>query len=178
MFNKSENIHILPALVSNLRFNNKWSRIMRRLFVMAIAATSLLVSAAADEPENIPEAAGFRGQVTGTVKSAQDDGRCFVLVVSKAEVNPSASAMKDSAPMIGKELKIGVRMPKKPDGVSYPHADDVAYIKTLKPGMVITVKLFAPRSNPKILRIECPGTSVATTGQPIQKETPKTEQGK
>ena len=144
---------------------------INRLFAVAMIGMALQVGAAATEPENVPEAVGFWGQVTGTVKSAQDDGRCFVLVVSKAEVDPAASALKDSAPMVGKELEIGVRMPrKKTDGVASPHADDVAYIKTLKPGMVITVTIFAPRSNPKVLRIQEPGKTVTAADQPPQKE--------
>ncbi len=138
---------------------------INRLCAVAMIGMALQVGAMAAEPENVPEALGFWGQVTGTVKSAQDDGRCFVLVVAKAEVDPAASALKDSAPMVGKELKIGVRMPRKPDGVAGPHADDVAYIKTLKPGMVITVQIFAPRSNPKVLRIQGPGKTV-TAGKP------------
>ena len=128
-------------------------------FVMAVIGIVLLVGAKADEVENGPEVAGFRGEVTGRVKSAQADGRAFVLAISKAEVD-SASSLKESAPLLGKELNIGVRMPKSADGVASPHADDVAYIKTLKPGMVITVKIFAPRASPQVLRIQGPGQSV------------------
>ena len=129
-------------------------------FVMAAIGMVLLVGAKADEVENGPGVAGFRGEVTGRVKSAQADGRAFVLTISKAEVDPATSSLKESAPLLGKELNIGVRMPKNAEGVASPHADDVAYIKTLKPGMVITVKIFAPRSNPQVLRIQGPGQSV------------------
>ena len=52
-----------------------------------------------------------------------------------------------------------------PDGVGYPHPDDVAYLKTLQPGMVITVKIFATRSSPRVLRIQSPGKSVEGTEQ-------------
>jgi len=164
MLNTAENIHTQPHFfVVNLFAYRKKKRFMSRLFIMSLAAMVLMADAEANEAENIPEAAGFWGQVTGVIKSAQEDGQCFVLTVSKAEVDPATSILKNSAPMISKELVIGVRMTKKPDGVSYPNAEDVAYIKTLKPGMVITVKLFTPRSNPKALRIQCPGKSVAVT---------------
>ncbi len=130
-----------------------------RQFVPALIGLVLLSCAWADEVENAQEVAGFWGQVTGQVKSAQADGLAFVLTITKAEFDPAASALKDNAPLIGKELTIGTRMPKTPEGVSHPHADDVAYIKTLKPGMVIAVKIFAPRSSPKVLRIQAPGKS-------------------
>ena len=125
---------------------------------VALAGLVLLSGARADEVENPKEVAGFWGLVTGQVKSAQADGRAFVLVITKAEFDPASSALKVNAPLIGKELTIGTRMPKK-DEVSYPNPDDVAYIKTLKPGMAITVKIFAPRSSPQVLRIQAPGKS-------------------
>ncbi len=110
-----------------------------------------------NEVQNPQEVAGFRGQVTGTVKSALPDGPSFVLAISKAEADPATSDLKEGAPLVGKELTIGVRMPKNAAGVAGPHPDDVAYIKTLKPGMSITVKIFAPRANPRVLRIQGPG---------------------
>ena len=127
---------------------------------MTVIGMVLLAGARADEVENGPAVAGFRGEVMGKVKSAQADGRAFVLAISKAEVDPASSSLKEGAPLLGKELNIGVRMPKNADGVASLHADDVAYIKTLKPGMVITVKIFAPRANPQVLRIQGPGQSV------------------
>ncbi len=135
----------------------------RRLFrrcasVVAVLLLALARAVVADEAENVAEVAGFRGEVTGEVKSAQADGRQFVLAIARAEFDPASSALKDNAPLVGKQLTIGVRMPKK-DGVGYPHPDDVAYIQTLKPGMTITVKIFAPQSNPKVLRIQAPGKS-------------------
>src|SRR4051812_27470459 len=118
---------------------------------MAVIGMALLVSVKADEVGNGPGGAGFRGEVTGMVKSAQSDGRAFILTISKAEVDPATSNLTESAPLLGKELNVGVRMPKNADGVAFPHVDDVAFIKTLKPGMVITVKIFAPRANPQVL---------------------------
>jgi hypothetical protein len=129
-------------------------------FVLVLVSLVLISGARADEVENAKEVEGFWGTVTGEVKSAQADGRAFVLTITKAEFDPASSALKDNAPLIGKELTIGTRMPKTPQEVSYPHADDVAYIKTLKPGMRITVKIFAPRSSPRVLRIQAPGKSV------------------
>ena len=60
--------------------------------------------------------------------------------------------------MVGKELTLGTRMPKK-DGVGSPHTDDVAYIKTLNPGDKIVIDVFAVRSDPSILRMTKPGES-------------------
>jgi hypothetical protein len=129
-------------------------------FVIAAIGMVLPGGAKANEVENGPEVAGFRGEVTGKVKSAQADGGCFVLSISKAELDPANSTLKEGAPLVGKELIIGVRMPKNADGVSSPHPDDMAYIKTLKPGMGIKVKIFAVHSNPRVLRIQGPGRSV------------------
>ena len=53
----------------------------------------------------------------------------------------------------------GVRMPIK-DGKPQPHPDDVAYIKSLKAGMSIRLKIFAVRGNMKSLRMQGPGEPV------------------
>jgi hypothetical protein len=128
-----------------------------------VVVLALHLGAQADEAENGQEVAGFWGQVTGKVKSAQADGGGFVLAIDKAEVDPEKSSLKERAPLLGKELTIGVRMPKNATGVASQHPDDVAYIKTLKPGMVITVKIFAPRANPRVLRIQGPGQGEKST---------------
>jgi len=101
------------------------------------------------------EAVGFWGTVSGKVRSARADGTSFVLTVSDAQPDEK-SKVKDGAPMVGKDLMLGTRMPKK-DGVAYPKEEDVTYIKSLKPGMMITIKIFAVISNPQILRIQAPG---------------------
>ena len=60
--------------------------------------------------------------------------------------------------MIGKNLTLGTRMPrKKEDGKPYPHPEDVAYIKALKPGDEIVIQVFAVHSDPSILRMVKPG---------------------
>lgn len=130
-----------------------------RRALLAALAILFFGTAIAAEVENPPEVAGFIGQVTGTVKSVRPEDPSFVLAVTKAEADAATSTLKDGAPLVGKQLTFGVRMPKT-DGVGHPHPDDTAYIKTLKPGMVITVKVFAPRSSPRVLRIREPGQSV------------------
>jgi hypothetical protein len=132
---------------------------LSRLFVFVAFGVLCLGKIIAAEVENPPEVAGFIGQVTGTVKSVHPNDPSFVLAVSKAEPDPATSTLKEGAPLVGKQLTFGVRMPKTNE-VSHPHPDDVAYVKTLKPGMVITVKVFAPRSSPRVLRIREPGQSV------------------
>ena len=102
------------------------------------------------------EAVGFWGTVTGKVKSAKPDGTSFVLTVSDAQPEEK-SKVKDGAPMVGKDLTLGTRMPRK-DGKPYNSEEDVAYIKTLKPGMMITVKIFSVISAPTVQRIQGPGT--------------------
>jgi hypothetical protein len=134
--------------------------LLSRLSLFAALGIAWLGNAVAAEVENPAEVAGFIGQVTGAVKSVQPGAPSFVLAVTKAEADPTTSTLKDGAPLVGKELTFGVRMPKT-DGVAHPHADDTAYVKTLKPGMVITVKVFAPRSSPRVLRIREPGQSAA-----------------
>ena len=59
--------------------------------------------------------------------------------------------------MVGKDLTLGTRMPRK-DGKPYNSEEDVAYIKTLKPGMMITVKIFSVISAPTVQRIQGPGS--------------------
>lgn len=133
-----------------------------RLLFLILATLGLcsLGHVVAAEVENPQEVAGFFGQVTGTVKAVQPNDPSFVLAVTKAEADPATSTLKDGTPLVGKQLTFGVRMPKTPDGVSHPHMEDTAYVKTLKVGMVITVKVFAPRSSPRVLRIREPGQSV------------------
>jgi hypothetical protein len=52
-------------------------------------------------------------------------------------------------------------MPRTAEGKPHPHPDDVAYIKTLKPGDEIVVQVFAVHSNPAILRMVKPGESAS-----------------
>jgi hypothetical protein len=66
------------------------------------------------EVENAQEVSGFWGQVTGKVKPAQADGGGIVLAISEAVVDAERSNLKESAPLLGKELAIGVRMSKNP----------------------------------------------------------------
>jgi hypothetical protein len=111
------------------------------------------VNALAETPK---EAVGFFGNVTGVVKSAKEDGTSFMVTVSSAEPDEH-SAVKEAAPMVGKVLTLGTRMPRAKDGTPGPHVDDVAFIKSLKPGMTVTVKIFAVKSDPRVLRIILPG---------------------
>jgi hypothetical protein len=132
---------------------------MARYYIStALFGLALFLSTrAADAAETPKEAVGFIGTVTGTVKSAQADGLAFVLTVSKAEADAQKSAVKDTAPMVGKTLTLGTRMPKK-DGKPMPNDEDIAYIKSLKRGDVITIKIFAVHSAPAVLRMQAPGT--------------------
>ncbi len=85
-----------------------------RLLFLVLTALGIcsLGSAVAAEVENPQEVAGFFGQVTGTVKSVQPNDPSFVLAVTKAEPDPATSTLKDGAPLVGKQLTFGVRMPK------------------------------------------------------------------
>jgi hypothetical protein len=105
--------------------------------------------------ENPKEAAGFSGKVTGTVKSTQADGLSFTIAVTKAEADEKSS-VKDTAPMLGKTLTLGTRMPRK-DGKPFPSDQDIAYIKSLKAGDVISIKVFSVHGAPKVLRMQGPG---------------------
>jgi hypothetical protein len=125
----------------------------------------------AEDAATPKEAIGFWGVMTGTVKSAQADGTSFVLTVSKAEPDETKSAVKDGTAMVGKDLTLGTRMPRK-DGKPYPSPEDVAFIKSLKPGMTVTVKIFAVHSDTKTLRLQAPGEIVAP------KEKPKADAGR
>src|SRR5580765_4196002 len=136
------------------------------LFFATIIGLALMLGAAAPTPK---EAVGFWGTVTGVVKSAQADGKAFVLTVSKAEPDEKNSKIKDTAPMIGKALTICTRMPVK-DGKPTFKEEDVAYIKTLKPGMSITAKIFAVRADPRVLRLQAPGQPAT---QPAGQDPPK-----
>jgi hypothetical protein len=78
------------------------------------------------------------------------------LKVAKAEPDQQKNAAEKPAAMVGKQLTLGVRMPRK-DGKPYPSPEDVAYIKSLKPGMAIRVKIFAVMGDPRVLRIQGPG---------------------
>src|SRR5580765_5457798 len=139
---------------------------MRHNWFFATFIGLALMLGAAPTPK---EAVGFWGTVTGVVKSAQADGKSFVLTVSKAEPDEKNSAIKDTAPMIGKALTIGTRMPVK-DGKPTFKEEDVAYIKTLKPGMSITAKIFAVRASPTVLRLQAPGQPAT---QPAGQDPPK-----
>ena len=133
---------------------------MLRAFLTGTLLLVLTLSAIPARAATPKEAVGFWGTVTGTVKSAQADGLSFVLTITQAEPDDRHSTVKDGAPMVGKVITLGTRMPKK-DGKPGPSAEDIAYIKTLKPGATITVKIFAVKADPTVLRIQGPGESAA-----------------
>jgi hypothetical protein len=129
---------------------------MRRMTLTGWFALIALTAAGATAATP-KEAIGFMGTVTGVVKSARPDGTSFVLTVGKAEPDEKTSAIKDGGPMAGKEITLGVRMPRDKDGKPHPSDEDVTYVKSLKPKASITVKVFAVRSDPSVLRITGPG---------------------
>lgn len=123
---------------------------------------------AAEHPaaEQPAAATGFWGEVTGTVKSVREDGTSFTLLISKAEAGEHNTAKKPAA-MVGKVISLGTRMPRDKNQKPSPHVDDIAYIKSLKVGDVITVKMFSVMSAPDVHRIQAPGK--AATTQPSEK---------
>ena len=130
----------------------------------AVGTLVLAIVAVAATPK---EAVGFRGTVEGKVKSTGTDGTSFVLTITKADPEEK-SAIKDGGPMVGKEITLGVRMPRK-DGKPYPSPEDIAWIKTLKPGTAIRVKVFAVSSAPTVLRIQGPGDTIEGDSKPADK---------
>jgi hypothetical protein len=127
-------------------------RIRSGILVSAVALT--VCAAVRSAPPSGP--ALFRATVTGEVKSAKPDGLSFMLTVAKADGDAVNNTGVESAELVGKAVALGVRMPVK-DGTPQPHPDDVAYIKSLKAGMLIRVKIFAVRGNMKSLRMQGPG---------------------
>jgi hypothetical protein len=123
-------------------------------------ALSLLLTLATARAGTPKEAIGFFGTVTGAVTAVPADDLSFSLTVSKADADPR-SAVKDTDALVGKVLELGTRMPRK-DGVPANSEEDIAYIKSLKVGDVITIKVFAVRGNPSVLRMQGPGKPATT----------------
>lgn len=124
---------------------------------LAVAGLILLGDLAAKA--NPLEANGFRGNVTGTVKSAQRSGLAFDLKISAAKADPRYAAKNDGSKLIGKTVTLGVRTPVVPGTkTTAPSVDDIAFIKMLKAGVRINVDIFANFAHPNILRIQKPGT--------------------
>lgn len=131
---------------------------MKRI-CLALAVVGLVLLLDRAEAANPPEVNGFRGNVTGTVKSAMPDGLSFVLTVSEAKADPKYADMNDGAKMIGKSITLGVRTPLVAPGAktTAPAPDDIAFIKTLKAGMKINVDIFSLLKAPNVMRIQKPG---------------------
>ena len=82
--------------------------------------------------------------------------KSVMLTVAKADEDAVNNTGVEPTELVGKTVALGVRMPVK-DGKPQPHPDDVAYIKSLKAGMSIRVKIFAVRGSMKSLRMQGPG---------------------
>ena len=143
---------------------------MKRTFD-ALIATGLILLVGHAGHGNPIEANGFRGNVTGVVKSAQSSGLSFVLTVSEAKAAAEYAAKNDGSKLIGKTITLGVREirapPKSQNAV--PSADDIAFIKSLKAGMRINVDIFALVANPNVLRIQKPGKILDEAARPPAK---------
>lgn len=81
---------------------------MKRTFD-ALIATGLILLVGHAGHGNPIEANGFRGNVTGVVKSAQSSGLSFVLTVSEAKAAAEYAAKNDGSKLIGKTITLGVR---------------------------------------------------------------------
>ena len=137
---------------------------------LSVTTTILFFASAALALAATPkEAVGFWGKVSGTVKSAQADGLSFVFTVSKAEADATNNTAKDPAAMVGKDLTLGTRMTKKDGKNPTPNDADVAFIKTLKPGMTADLEIFAVKADPTVLRIKKPGQITGPTSEPAPK---------
>jgi len=125
----------------------------------ALAMVGLVLLLDCAKAANPPEVNGFRGNVTGTVKSALPSGLSFVLHISDAKADADYAAKNNGSKIIGKNIELGVRTPIV-DPVSKataPAPDDIAFIKTLKPGMKINVDIFSVLKAPNVMRIKKPG---------------------
>lgn len=130
---------------------------MKRM-CLALAVVGLVLLSDLAAKANPVEANGFRGNVTGTVKSAQRSGLSFELTISEAKADPRYAAKNDGSKIIGKIINLGVRTPAIPGTKgTAPSADDIAFIKSLKAGMQINVDIFALQGRPNVLRIQKPG---------------------
>ena len=130
----------------------------RTCLALGVVGFVLLLDVAA-EAGNPVEANGFRGNVTGAVKSAQHSGMSFVLTIAEAKADPRYAAKNDGSKLIGKTITLGVRTILTAPGAktTAPSADDIAFIKTLKPGKRINVDIFSVTRAPDIMRIQKPG---------------------
>jgi hypothetical protein len=128
-------------------------------WIVAVLAVAVFVWPARGEPrkDNPKEATGFFGDVVGTVSSRPDDGTSVNLTVEAVSPDPDKSNA-DAQHMLGQELCIGTRLPRDKDGKPRPSAEDVAWVKTLKPGMKVTIPLFAAKADPNVLRMTKPGS--------------------
>ena len=127
--------------------------------LLAVFGGSLPSLCQARDRANPPEVNGFRGNVTGTVKSAMPNGLSFVLTLSEAKADPKYAATNDGSKIIGKHVTLGVRTPLVAPGskATAPAPEDIAFIKTLKAGMRINVDVFSLLKAPNVVRIQKPG---------------------
>lgn len=140
----------------------------RTCLALAVVGLVLLFDLAAKA--NPVEANGFRGNVTGTVKSAQRSGLSFELTISKAKADARYAANNDGSKIIGKTISLGVRTPIIPGTKDKaPSADDIAFVKSLKAGMRINVDIFALQARPNVLRIQKPGKILDESAEPLTK---------
>ena len=140
----------------------------RTCLALAVVGSVLLFHLAAKA--NPVETNGFRGNVTGTIKSAQRSGLSFELTISEAKADARYAANNDGSKLIGKTINLGVRTPVIPGSKDKaPSADDIAFIKSLKAGMHVNVDIFALQARPNILRIQKPGKILAEAAEPRTK---------
>jgi hypothetical protein len=114
-----------------------------------VAATLLvgMVSMARAQETAKPEV-GFRGTITGTVKSVE--GGTAAITVEKAEPDPG-STVKDGSVLAGKDVAVSARW-------KTAHAVDPeskAYIQSLKAGDRVTLTVFW-EAKPQKLRLAKP----------------------
>jgi hypothetical protein len=137
----------------------------------ALAMVGLILLLNCAQGANPREVNGFWGNVTGTVKSALPSGLSFVLHISDAKADPKFAAKNDGSKMVGKNIELGVRMHiVDPASKATAHdPDDIASIKTLKPGMKINVDIFSVQKAPNVMRIKKPGEILDKQAKKVDK---------
>ncbi len=125
-----------------------------------LVAASLLASmvsmARAQEQTPKPEV-GFKGTITGTVKSVE--GKTAIITVEKAEPE-KGSAVKDGSVLVGKDVAVSARW-KSAHEVD---PESRAYIQSLKAGDRVTIAVFW-EAKPQALRLAKPPAPTTPPGE-------------
>lgn len=122
---------------------------MRNNIITTTAAALLLTLSAAFAAElTVPEGGiGFLGGMEGKLGTKDTNGLSFTIKVEKVTAEAPRSKAANPESLIGKEVKVLIRLVKTEAGANVPAVEDQDFVKALQPDQALKLRVVNYKGN-------------------------------